>query len=173
MLPSLRLALWLPVLAPAGALADLRVSYVDSSPDRFTIQNGSGCELGAFELVIDLGRSPAGLIFDVTGSGAGFAAHAPLAVVEGGEQVVSIGRIGDGDSRLVVELDFLAGGGTVRVAIDVDDTNPESDLGPTLISGTEIAGAVAEVRRGEGGPPVSATFGPDGVAVLPVEACIA
>jgi hypothetical protein len=170
--PSLRVALCMAVLAPATAMADLRVSYLESAPDWFTIRNGSGCELGPFELAIDLGRSPAGLIFDVSGSGAGFAGYAPLAVVDGGEQVVSIGRITDGDSRLVVELDFLAGDGTVRVVVDVDDTNPASEFGPTIISGAEFAGALAEVRSGDG-PPVSAVFGADGVAVLELEACVA
>ena len=171
--PSFRVALCLPFLLPGPALAELRVSYVDSSPDWFTILNGSACELGPFELVIDLGASPAGLIFDISGAGAGFNGHAPLAVVEGAEQVVSIGQVTDGDSRLVIALDFLAGGGTVRIAVDVDDTDPQSELGPTLISPAEIAGAVAEVRRGEDGPPISAAFGPDGVAVLALEACIA
>src|SRR5690606_1474681 len=118
--PALRRVLCLPLLAwgwhAAPASAELRVHYVDSSPDWFTILNGSACELGPFELVIDLGASPAGLIFETSGAGAGFNGYAPLAVVEGDEQVVSIGQVTDGDSRLVIGPDFLAGGGTVRIA---------------------------------------------------------
>lgn len=168
-----RLALCLTALAAGPAMAELRVSYVDRSPDLITIHNASGCELGPFELAIDLGTSPAGLIFDVTGAGAGFAAFAPLEIAGGGEQVVTVGALTDGDSRLVLELDFLAGNGTVSLAVDVDDTSAASQLGRTIISPAEIAGATAEVRRPAGGPPLTATFGPDGVAILPLEACIA
>ena len=74
----LRSALCLPALVAAPAIADIRVSYVDSSPDKITIENRSGCALGPFELAIDLGRSAAGLIFDTSGAGAGYAAFAPL-----------------------------------------------------------------------------------------------
>lgn len=162
-----------PVLAVAPALAELRVGYVDSAPDRFTIHNRSGCDLGPFELVIDLGASPAGLIFDTSGGGAGFAGHAPLEIVGGAEQVRGVGAITDGDSRLVIDLDFLAGNGTVSIAVDVDDTREASDLGPTIVSPAEIAGAAAYVHRPAGAPPLAATFGQNGVAVLPLEACIA
>ena len=66
----LRCALCLPALVAAPAVADIRVSYVDSSPDIITIENRSGCALGPFEFAIDLGRSAAGLIFDTSGAGA-------------------------------------------------------------------------------------------------------
>ena len=162
----------LAALIASPALAELRVSYVDSAPDRFTIRNSSGCDLGPVRLAIELGASPAGLIFDTSGAGAGFAGYAPLEIVGGADQVRGIGAVTDGDSRLVIELDFLAAGGTVAIAVDVDDTSPASELGRTIISPAEIAGAVAEAGR-PGGPPVSAAFGPDGVAVVPLEACIA
>lgn len=158
-------------LAAGPAPAEIRVTYQDLSPDIITIRNGSAFDLGPFELTVDLGTSPAGLIFDVSGTGAGFAGWAPLSVIAGGEQVLAIGEVTDGDTRLVVRLDFLAGHGTVAIAVDVDDTDPASALGPTIIAPSEIAGATAHVSHG--GPPVSATFGPDGLAVLPLEACIA
>ena len=171
-MPALRIA-FLSTLAAAPAFAELRVTYADSSPDRITIENRSGCDLGALELAIDLGASPAGLIFDTSGQGAGVAAYAPLEIVGGGEQVRGLGAVTDGDSRLVIALDFLAGNGAVSIAVDVDDTSPASELGRTIISPSEIAGATAHARRAPDAPPISATFGPDGVAVLPLEACIA
>ena len=167
-----RLTLCLCVLVAGPAMAELRVSYVDSSPDMITIHNASGCDLGPFELAIDLGTSPAGLIFDVTVEGAGFAAFAPLEIAGGGEQVVGVSAVADGDSRLVLDLDFLAGNGSVSIAVAVDDTSAASQLGRTIVSPAEIAGATAHASRGEA-PPVSASFGPEGVAVLPLEACIA
>jgi hypothetical protein len=170
---ALRLALCLPLLAAAPARAELGLSFVDSSPDRITIQNRSGCDLGAFELVVDLGASPAGLIFDTSGEGAGFAAFAPLEIISGADQVRGLGALMDGDTRLAIELDFLAGKGTVALAVDVDDTSLASELGRTIVSPAEIAGATAHIRRPGGAPPLSATFGPDGTATLPLEACIA
>lgn len=168
----LRLALGLQLLFVPAALAELRVSYVDSSPDLITIVNRSGCDLGPFALTIDLGRSPAGLIFDTSGAGAGYAGFAPLEIVAGGEQVTGISAVTDGDSRLVLELDFLGGGGRVALAVDVDDTSPESAAGRTIIAGSEIAGAVAEARLTAGGPSYPGVFGADGEAIVPLEACI-
>jgi hypothetical protein len=150
----------------------IRVSYVDSSPDLITIQNRSGCNLGPFELMIDLGRSPAGLIFDTSGSGAGFAGYAPLEIVGGAEQVLGMSAITDGDDALILEMDFLSSGGSVALAVDVDDTNATSELGQTIISGPEIAGAVAEARLTAGGQSYRGVFGEDGVAIVPLEACI-
>lgn len=168
----LRLALGLQLLIPSAALADLRVSYVDSSPDAITIENRSGCDLGPFELVVDLGRSPAGLIFDTSGTGAGYAGFAPLEIVGGAEQVSGISAVTDGDSRLLLEFDFLGGGASVALAVDVDDTSPDSAAGRTIIAGSEIAGAVAEARPTAGGPSYPGVFGTDGVAIVPLEACI-
>jgi hypothetical protein len=153
-------------------MADIRVSYVDSAPDTITIENRSGCALGPFELTIDLGRSAAGLIFDTSGAGAGYAAFAPLEIVSGAEQVLSVSAVTDGDSRLVLELDFLDRSASLALAVDVDDTSAASAGGRTIVTGSEIAGAVAEARLTAGGPAYPGVFGPEGVAIVPLEACI-
>jgi hypothetical protein len=155
-----------------SAFADIRVVYVDSAPDTITITNRSGCDLGPFELTIDLGQSPAGLIFDTSGQGAGYAGFAPLRVVGGAEQVLEVGLVTDGDNRLILKMDFLGSLGSVLIEVDVDDTDEASALGRTIIAGSEIAGAAAEVRLIAGGPPHSGKFGTDGVAIVPLEACI-
>jgi hypothetical protein len=116
----LRCALCLAALVAAPASADIRVSYVDSSPDTITIENRSGCALGPFELAIDLGRSAAGLIFDTSGAGAGYAAFAPLEIVSGAEQIVGISALTDGDSRLLLKLDFLASDANLALAVSSD-----------------------------------------------------
>lgn len=170
--PALHLALGLAMLAATPAEADLRVSFLDSSPDRIVIQNRSGCDLGPFELTIDVGRSPAGLIFDTSSDGPGFSAFAPLEITAGAGQVLRHGTITDGDTRLVLGMDFLPGGGTVALAIDVDDTRADSHLGRTIIAGPEIAGAGAEARLTSGGAPYTGVFDSDGVAIVPLEACI-
>ena len=160
------------LLFGAPAYADIRISYVDSAPDTFTITNRSGCDLGPFELIIDLGQSPAGLIFDTSERGAGYAGFAPLRIVGGAEQVLEVGLVTDGDNRLILKMDFLGGGSSVLLEVDVDDTNEASALGPTIIAGSEIAGAAAEVRLIAGDMAHSGTFGTDGVAIVPLEACI-
>jgi hypothetical protein len=159
-------------LVAAPAVADIRVSYVDSSPDRITIKNRSGCALGPFELMIDLGRSTAGLIFDTSAAGAGYAAFAPLEIVSGAKQVLGVSAVTDGDSRLLLELDFLDSSASLALAVDVDDTSSASPAGRTIVVGSEIAGAVAEARLTAGGPSYPGVFGPDGVAIVPLEACI-
>lgn len=166
------IALFLIAFRAIPAQADLGVSYLDSSPDWITIRNLSGCDLGPFELVIDLGRSPAGLIFDTSGEGAGYSAYAPLEIVAGAEHVRGLTTVTDGDSRLMLKMDFFGGGARVTLAVDVDDTSASSALGRTIIDGSEIAGAVVEARLDGSGPVHSGIFGTDGVALVPLEACI-
>ncbi|MEM7024194.1 MAG: aggregation factor core protein MAFp3, isoform C [Pseudomonadota bacterium] len=168
----IRCTLCLQALVVTPAIADIRVSYVDSAPDRITIENRSGCALGPFELTIDLGRSEAGLIFDTSGAGAGYSGYAPLQIVSGGEQVLGVSTVTDGDSRLLLELDFLDSDSNLTLAVDVDDTSEESAGGRTIVMGSEIAGALAEARLTAGGPAYPGIFGPDGVAIVPLEACI-
>jgi hypothetical protein len=111
-------------------------------------------------------------MFDTSGAGAGYAAFAPLEIVSGAEQIRGIGAVTDGDSRLLLELDFLDSRASLVLAVDVDDTSTASAAGRTIITGVEIAGAVAEARLSAGGPFYPGVFGPDGVAIVPLEACI-
>lgn len=106
------------------------------------------------------------------GTGAGYAGFASLEIVGGAEQVTGISSVTDGDSRLVLQLDSLGGRASVSLAVDVDDTSPESAAGQTIITGSEIAGAVAEARLTAGSASYPGIFGTDGVAFVPREACI-
>ena len=57
---------------PSLAFADLDVRFLEGAPkDRFIFHNNSNCSLETARLVLDLSGSSAGLIFDVTGKGAG------------------------------------------------------------------------------------------------------
>jgi len=68
------------------ALADVTVRFEESAPkDRFTITNDGPCPMGEVAVVIDLGASAAGLIFDVTGTGAGVSVFQPMELVRGQE----------------------------------------------------------------------------------------
>ncbi|MEO1695473.1 MAG: aggregation factor core, partial [Pseudomonadota bacterium] len=58
------------LVAATPARADLEVRFDEGAPkDRFTVENTSGCAIGAAQITIDLSGSPFGLIFDTTGSG--------------------------------------------------------------------------------------------------------
>jgi hypothetical protein len=149
------------------AAADVLVRFDESAPkDRFTIRNESNCQLSNAVLTLNLGASAAGLIFDVTGAGAGVEVFQPLELVSGSEFLEAVPEVKDGDSSVVLPVATLAPGAEIAFTIDVDDT-----LGTraTMISGAEIAGAMvtlqsaASISKG--------AFGEDAVARVVQSAC--
>ena len=64
------------------AAADIVVRFDEGAPkDSFTITNADNCALPLTAITIDLAGSAAGLIFDVTGSGAGVSVFQPFQLV--------------------------------------------------------------------------------------------
>ncbi|MEM9046636.1 MAG: hypothetical protein AAGC81_18300 [Pseudomonadota bacterium] len=154
------------------AQAGIAAKFVEDAPkDRFRIVNTSACPTGPLEVTIDLSTSPAGLIFDTTGSGAGVNVFQPFRIIAGGENVESAGEITDGDSAAVLTLSTIPAKGNVVFTIDVDDTLESSSNGQTMISGSEIEGAELRVQI-ETGKTYTANFDRIGDARLPWEACI-
>lgn len=160
-------ALVLASAAPAGA--DVTVRFQESAPkDQFTITNVASCPLADVTLTLDLGASAAGLIFDVTGSGAGVSVFQPLEIVTGRKHITSIPEVKDGDNVLVLPLQGLEAGASVSFTIDVDDTKGTQ---ATMISGSEITGAriiVTSPAQTE-----DADFGADATARVPFSTCSA
>jgi len=158
-------ALALTIAAPA--YADVTVRFVESAPkDSFIITNEGACPLGEVDITLDLGASAAGLIFDVTGAGAGVSVFQPLELVAGQDKLSSIPDVKDGDSLLTLSILGLAVGERIAFTIDVDDTLGSSE---TMVSGAEIEGAKAMIDGS--GTQVSAEFGRDSIARLPMNAC--
>ena len=147
------------------ALADLAVRFDEGAPkDRFTLTNTGDCALGAAQVTIDLGTAPAGLIFDVTASGAGVEVFQPFDVVTGAQNLRSLPRVADGDAAVTLDLKGLAAGGTVAFTIDVDDTGGGREI---TVSGSEIAGATVRLA----GMMQRGLFDETARALVPTGAC--
>ncbi len=150
------------------AWADLQVRFDEGAPkDRFTITNTGGCALGPTAVTIDLEGSPYGLIFDVTGEGAGVQVFQPFEVSSGKERLRARPQVTDGDNQVTVELLGLGAGESVSFTIDVDDTGNSRQ---TMVSNQEIMGAQV-VAQGAGGTS-RATFQDNAVAMVKLSECM-
>jgi hypothetical protein len=143
--------------------ADIVVRFDESAPkDRFTITNTGNCALPLTSVTIDLTGSAAGLIFDVTGSGAGVNVFQPFELVAGEQYVTALPEVRDGDRAISLRLTGLGPNQRVAFTIDVDDTAGATE---SMISGSEINGAT--VRAGD----ASGTFDANNTATVKLPAC--
>jgi len=159
------IGVWGGVMLPA--LADVGVRFIEGAPkDRFELTNRSTCPLTMAQVTFDLRPSAAGLIFDVTGQGAGVDVFQPFELVVGAAAVASHSPVRDGDQELALRIRELQPGAMVAFTVDVDDT-----LGPRgiTVSGSEIASAV--VRVDIAGISSAATFSAQGSALVKTPAC--
>lgn len=136
------------------ALADLAVRFVEGAPtDRFEFENNATCPIMDATLTVDLAGSVAGLIFDVTGAGAGVQVYQPFEIVAGAQSLSAVPTVKDGDTGLAMQVTRLAPGDRIVFTIDVDDTIDQRE---SIVSNAEIEGAT--VRLLFGGTSYSATF---------------
>lgn len=150
-----------------AAKADIRVRFIEGAPkDQFVLVNEGRCAVPTSELVVDLSGSTAGLIFDVTGTGAGVDVFQPFELVEGASAVKGVPTVSDGDTQVSLSVMQLAPRARIAFTIDVDDT-----LGPrgTMVSDAEIAGAT--VRWSAASVTHSGTFSRAGVATVATAPC--
>jgi len=155
------------VFAASPSLADLQVRFAEGAPkDRFTISNIGGCALGATTVTIDLRGSPFGLIFDVTGSGAGVEVFQPFEISGGGANLRASPKVLDGDNVLTLDLLGLAAGESFSFTIDIDDTANSQE---TIVSGTEILGAEVIAQAGIG--KAAASFKESATALVELSSC--
>ncbi|MEM9577556.1 MAG: aggregation factor core [Pseudomonadota bacterium] len=156
-------------LIAAPALAEVVVRFDEGAPkDRFTITNEGTCPLGDVSVVLDLGASSGGLIFDVTATGAGISVFQPLELVAGLASLMSVPEVRDGDTSITLPINTLDPGQSIVFTIDVDDTNGTS---ATTVSGSEIMGG--EVRVGAGIALARGSFSDKAVAVVSYNSCTA
>ena len=154
-------------LATGPALAAIGVRFIEGAPkDRFEITNQTACAVMAAEIVIDLSASAAGLVFDVTGTGAGVEVFQPFELVAGAEALAAQPKVVDGDRQIVLSIRRLAPGKRVAFTIDVDDT-----IGPRgiTVAGSEIEGAA--VRMTTAGTTSAGRFSSLAEAVVQTPAC--
>jgi hypothetical protein len=162
-----------PILAIIAALfaapsyADVRVQFLEGAPkDRFIITNEGTCDIGRADLVIDFAETNAGLIFDVSGSGAGVEVFQPFQVTEGADLLAGLPTVSDGDRTATLSIQSLGGNQKIAFTIDVDDTTGARSI---TVSGDEMNGAmVSLVRQGNR---VSAVMGATTDALLITDPC--
>ena len=66
------------------SIAKLKVQFIEGAPkDRFVMRKNGDCNIDVAQFVIDFEQSNAGLIVDITGSGAGGRAFQPFEVTVG------------------------------------------------------------------------------------------
>ncbi|MEM9629614.1 MAG: aggregation factor core [Pseudomonadota bacterium] len=149
------------------SFADVQVRFDEGAPkDHFTISNIDGCSLGATAITIDLRGSPYGLIFDVTGRGAGVEVFQPFELSQGGENLKALPEVLDGDNQLTLDLNGLAAGASISFTIDVDDTANNREI---TVSGAEIMGAGVVVRTQVSSS--TASFNEDAIANVVMSSC--
>lgn len=155
------------LLLASPAAADITAKFSEGAPkDRFTLTNTGECVLPAMTVKLDLGTSPAGLIFDVTASGAGVEVFQPFELVSGAENLTELPAVVDGDSAIVLPLSGLGPNQSVSFTIDVDDTGGGREI---TVNGSEIAGAT--VIASFGANSVSGVFSDRATAIVHTAAC--
>lgn len=153
----------------SGAFADTSITarFIEGAPkDRFEISNTSACALVDATVTIDLSGSPAGLIFDVSSSGAGVEAFQPFEVAQNVETLKRQPHVRDGQSEVHLEIETLPAGETLAFTIDVDDTGGGREI---TVSNAEIAGSRLIIdHRGQRS---EAAFSQRSMASLPYDTC--
>lgn len=158
-------AVSLAISAPASA--DLNVRFLEGAPtDRFVFEATGTCPIAQARLTIDLSGSDAGLIFDVTQSGAGVEVFQPFVLVAGADLVTGTSGVVDGDQRLSLDVARLDPGARIAFTIDIDDTIGAREI---TVSGAEIAGAQATLEVE--GAQIIAPFEANATARIVHDAC--
>ncbi len=149
------------------AFSDIAFSFNEGAPkDRFTITNTGSCSIENATIMLDLSTSKSGLIFDVTGKGAGVEVFQPLQLTSGADALRTSPRVKDGDNRINFEIKQLAAGKKISFTIDVDDTLGSRAI---TVSGSEIEGA--QVSFSQGDTTKTATFGSNARGSIEVDGC--
>lgn len=155
-------------LITAPVSADMLVQFREGAPtDRFMFEWVGACALSDVTLTVDLSGSDAGLIFDVTGAGAGVEVFQPFTLVAGADLVSATSGVTDGAQTLSLSATTLLPGAQIAFTIDVDDTIGAREI---TVSGAEIQGARAQLEVD--GVTSSAAFGADAVARIAQNACL-
>jgi len=155
------------ILLTAPSLADIQVRFNEGAPkDLFTIENASECDLESTSLSIDLSGSPYGLIFDLTGTGAGVGVFQPFELVNGGDNLRRPPRVQDGDNLITLELVGLKVGKTLSFTIDVDDTKKTREI---TVSNSELMGSKIVAKTA--GERSEASFQDNNIAAITFQSC--
>lgn len=127
--------------------ADVRLEFLEGAPkDRFVLTNVAGCDLSAMDVTIDMSQSAGGLIFDVSGQGAGVEVFQPFKVVSGAQFLDQTPKVVDGQRDVTFKINGLTAGSQIVVTTDLDDTIGAREI---TVRGSEFAGTVMSVVLGD------------------------
>lgn len=130
------------IITTVAASADLLVRFEEAAPkDRFVFSNNTECTFGRGVLVIELARSPRGLLFDTVEGGAGENVAQPLEVAVADHLAVVTAPVADGARSAKVAFDGIPPEGRLVITVDVDDSDRSGPMGPQMISNSEMEGA--------------------------------
>lgn len=149
------------------AFSDVQVQFFEGAPkDRFVMTNIGDCDLGPSEIEINFSGTTAGLIFDVTGAGAGVEVFQPFEVATGASFLASEPMIADGDQVATLVLKNLGPQQSIAFTIDVDDTSGGREI---TVSDDEMRGAT--VTLSANGETRSSALEANAKAMLKTDAC--
>jgi hypothetical protein len=151
-------------LIASPAWADVGIHFIEGAPkDRFVLTNLSDCTLEEQTIVLDLTPSAGGLIFDVTGLGAGVEVFQPFELIAGAGNLVNVPEVSDGDRVISLSVRQLAPSDEIAFTIDVDDTGGAREI---TVNSSEMSGATLQVGNGKPG-----VFNAENRAVASVADC--
>lgn len=167
LMKTLTIAAGVYACATSLAVADMAVKFDEGAPkDRFTFENNGACTIANAKVMLDLSGSKSGLIFDVTGKGAGVEVFQPLELVSGANALRGVPTVKDGDNQITLNISQLDAGKSISFTIDVDDTMGGREI---TVSGSEISGA--RVVFSQDRKSASGTFASNARTSIQLSAC--
>ncbi len=149
------------------AQADIHLEFIEGAPkDRFIITNVGSCDLDGALVTIDMGDSFGGLVFDVTGQGAGVEVFQPFQVVSGAEFLTNEPVVSDGDTQVALQVQGMGAGEAVIITTDIDDTINSREI---TVTGSEFSGTTLSITAN--GTEAAVIFGEDRSVVAPLDTC--
>ena len=163
--------------APFAARAcgpEVVVSFYESGPDVFVIENKSTEPWTLVSLEISLTGSAGRLVFDTDFGGEGASEPQQFEPVDGEVGLAALPKVADGAEHLSLAFHNFTPGRRFIFAIDLDDRLASSPGGQAVIDDGEIQGATVRgglIHPGAGQGPAHGTFGTDGKAHLRGATC--
>lgn len=152
------------------------VSYTDSSPDFFVIENLSAAGWTLTMMTVDLRGSTGKVIFDTDEDGPGVNASSSFfSAPSGPVRLLGVTPIKDGERALALSFESFAPKRKFSFFIDLDTQIPNAIFGQAYVADSEMAGSsiVATLRSPTGRPvKLSAIFNTDSVADTGAGGCV-